>query len=118
MPAPRSVPAGWRRGSSRRPPGATPVVLRDSHDELHLTALAVAITSMTSGISGTPSPGQSILVRIKDTGTARAIAWGAKWRGIGVTLPTTTVAGKTMYIGGKWNQTDSIIDVLSVARQA
>lgn len=61
--------------------------------------------------------GQSLMLRIKDNGIARAITWGDKYRGIGVTLPNTTSAGKTLYIGAKWNAVDGKFDILSVGRQ-
>lgn len=62
--------------------------------------------------------GQSLLVRIKDNGTARTIAWSAGFRAVGVTLPTTTVISKMLYVGVIYNQTDGVFDVISVARQA
>lgn len=38
-----------------------------------ITALAAAITSFTTNLSGTPTTGQKLIIRIKDDGTARAI---------------------------------------------
>jgi hypothetical protein len=35
-----------------------------------------------------------------------------------VTLPTTTVASKTLYLGMVWNGADTTFDVVSVALQA
>lgn len=61
--------------------------------------------------------GRSLMIRIKDDGTARAITWGDKYRGIGVVLPNSTVAGKMLYVGIKWNAADVKFDVLSVGRQ-
>ena len=58
------------------------------------------------------------MIRIKDNGTARAISFGTKYRAIGVTLPTTTVVSKTLYIGGVYNADDDKVDVLSVAQEA
>lgn len=62
--------------------------------------------------------GQSLLIRIKDNGTPRSITWDTDYRAIGVTLPTTTVAGKILYVGAKWNAADTKFDVISVGRQA
>jgi hypothetical protein len=73
---------------------------------------------MSSGITGTPTQGQPWLIRFKDDGTARAITWGASYRAIGVTLPTTTVISKTMYVGGFYNSTDSVYDVTAVGTEA
>lgn len=97
---------------------ATPAINTDTTDQFTITALAAAITSMSSGLSGTPTDGQRLLVRIKDNGTARAITWGTSWRAIGVTLPTTTVVSKTMYVGAVWNAADSKWDVLAVGQES
>lgn len=67
--------------------------------------------------TGTAVEGHGIAVRIKDNGTARAIAYGAKYRAIGVSLPTTTVISKTLYLGMIYNLTDDKWDVVSVAQE-
>lgn len=97
---------------------ATPAINTDTVDVFTITALAAAITSMSSSLTGTPVDGQRIVLRIKDNGTARTIAWGASWRAVGVVLPTTTVANKTTYIGATYNAADSVWDVLAVGTQA
>ena len=72
---------------------ATPSIDCDSFDQYNITALAVAITSVT--ITGTPTDGQKLMVRIKGT-AARAITWGASFVSSGVApLLTTTVLTKT-----------------------
>ena len=96
---------------------ATPSVNTDTTDEFTITALAVAITSMTTNLTGTPVNGDMLLVRIKDNGTARSITWGVSFRQCGATLPTTTVISKTLYILFIWNSTDSIWDCVSTAQQ-
>lgn len=79
---------------------ATPSINVDTCDQFNITALATAITSMTSGLTGTPVDGQKLLIRIKDNGAARAITWGASFLASGSTpLPTTTVVSKTHLIG-------------------
>ena len=78
---------------------ATPTINTDNCDAVSITAQAVAITSMTSNLSGTPSNFDKLIIRIKDDGTARAISWGASFESKGVTLPTTTTAGKVSTIG-------------------
>jgi hypothetical protein len=78
---------------------ATPSINTDSYDAYSITALAAAITSMSSGLSGTPTNFQTLIIRIKDNGTARAITWGASFEAKGVTLPTTTVLGKVLTVG-------------------
>lgn len=77
---------------------ATPSISCDSYEQYNITALAAAITSVT--ITGTPTDGQKLLLRIKDNGTARALAFGSGIVASGAAaLPTTTVAGKTHHIG-------------------
>jgi hypothetical protein len=79
---------------------ATPAINVDTTDQFNITALAAAITSMTSGLSGTPVDGQKLMIRIKDNGTARAITWGTSFVSSGVaTLLATTVASKTHRVG-------------------
>ncbi len=96
---------------------ATPTINTDNVDVFTITALAAAITSMTTNLSGTPTAGQKLIIRIKDDGTARAITWGASFASRGGTLPTTTVAGKTMYVGFIWNEVASTWDCVSVAKE-
>lgn len=75
---------------------ATPAINVDTTDIFTITALAANITSMTSGLTGTPTDGQELWIRIKDNGTARTITWGASFQSSGVaTLLATTVINKT-----------------------
>jgi len=80
-----------------------------------LTAQAAGLT--VAAPTGTAQDGQSLLIRIKDNGTARAISWNAAFRGIGVVLPTSTVVSKLMYVASKWNSADSKWDVLAVGQE-
>jgi hypothetical protein len=83
---------------------AAPAINTDMVFGFAITAQATAITSMTTGLTGTPADQQSLLIRIKDNGTAQTIAWGASYVSSGVaTLPTSTVAGKTITIGLKYD---------------
>lgn len=97
---------------------ATPAINTDTTDQYTITAQAADITSMSSSLTGTPTDGQKLIIRIKDNGTARAITWGTSWRAIGVTLPTTTTVSKTMYVGAVYNSADSKWDVLAVGQEA
>lgn len=81
-----------------------------------MTALAVA--TVIDVPFGTIVNGNSLLLRIKDNGTARAISFNAIYRAVGVTLPTTTVVNKTLYIGAKYNSTDSKWDIIAVGQEA
>ena len=78
---------------------ATPTINTDSCDAVTITALATAITSMTSNLSGTPNNFDELIIRIKDNGTARAITWGASFVSEGGTLPTTTTLNKVTTVG-------------------
>lgn len=83
---------------------ATPAINVGTTDEFTITALAAVITSMTSGLTGTPIDGQQLIIRIKDNGTARAITWGTSFASSGVaTLLATTVISKTHTIGLRYD---------------
>jgi hypothetical protein len=93
---------------------ATSVIDVDVTDEYVLTAVANPTTFSTTG---TPVNGQKLILRFKAAG-AQALTWDAVFNVVGVTLPTTTVAGKTHYIGCVYNSTSSEWDVLAVAVEA
>ena len=96
---------------------ATPSINTDTTDIFTVTALAAAITSFTTNLTGTPVNGQKLILRIKDDGTARAITWGASFVSRGATLPTTTVINKTVYVGLIYNSTASIWDCVAVSQE-
>lgn len=68
--------------------------------------------------TGTPIEGQKLLIRIKDDGTGRSITYNAIFRAVGVTLPTTTVASKVMYLGCIFNSAESKWDIIAVKQEA
>lgn len=78
---------------------ATPTINTDVCDAVTITALAAAVTSMTTNLTGTPVNFQKLTIRFKDNGTARAITWGASFEAKGVALPTTTVISKVLTVG-------------------
>lgn len=86
-----------------------------TNDVVTITAQAEGLT--LANPTGTFLEGQSLIIRIKDNGTARTIGYGSNYRAIGVTLPTTTVANKTTYIGCIWNSTDSKLDIIGVCTE-
>lgn len=92
----------------------------NSYDEQCFTALANALT--INADAGTPTDGQKAIFRFKDDGTARALTWttgtSKSFRAMGSVLPTTTVIGKTVYVGCIYNATDAFWDVVAVAQQA
>lgn len=95
---------------------ATLTIDSDSYDGAKVTAQAAGLT--IAAPTGTPTVMQSLIIRIKDNGTARALTWNAAFRAIGVTLPTTTVISKTVYVGVIWNSDDSKWDAIAVAAEA
>lgn len=92
----------------------------DGYDEYVSTAQANNLT--INADSGTPVTGQKILFRFTDDGTARTLTWttgsAKSFRAIGVTLPTTTVANKTVYVGCIFNSSANRWDVLAVGQEA
>lgn len=85
-------------------------------DVYTVTALAEAAT--IAAPTGSVTDGQALILRIEDNGTGRALTWNAIYRAIGVTLPTTTVAGKQLYVGMRYHAIDNKYDVLGIAREA
>lgn len=84
------------------------------------TISALAAPSSFGLPAGTETDGNSIIIRIKDNGTARALTWNAIYRSldtVNLPLPTTTVAGKWMYLGFMYNGGDSKWDLISVLNQ-
>ena len=86
-----------------------------SNDIVDITAIAQ--TFKLENPTGTAIDGMPILIRIKDNGTAQTIMYATKYRAIGVTLPTTTVAGKTLFIGMVYNANDTKWDVLGINQE-
>lgn len=78
----------------------------DNDDCVDITAIAQAFTIATP--SGTPTNFQSLIIRIKDNGTARAITWGSGYVAGGVSLPSTTVISKILTIGFIYNTANSL----------
>jgi hypothetical protein len=87
-----------------------------TNDLVIITAQEAALT--LANPTGTFVEGQSLMIRIKDNGTARAITFDTNYREIGITLPTTTVISKTMYLGIIYNSTDGKFDILGLNQQA
>lgn len=83
-------------------------------NQYSVTALAASLTINAS--TGTPVAGNKLLFYLKDDGTPRTITWNAIYKPIGVTLPTTTVANKKLYVGAVYNGTDW--DVIAVQQEA
>ena len=91
----------------------------DASDVYIISALAVAAT--IAAPSGTPVDGQKLIIRFEDNGTAQTLTWTTSsggYRAIGLTLPTTTTATKTLYVGCMYNAADGFWDVIAKGEQA
>lgn len=95
---------------------ATVTPSADNDDSVEITAQAAGLTIASP--SGTPTSHQKLIIRIKDNGTARAITWNAIYRAVGVTLPTTTVISKTVYLGFIYNAADTKWDCVAINQEA
>lgn len=81
------------------------------------------ITALTEGAtfgvpSGSPADGDTLLIRVKDDGSGETLAWNAIYRSVVGTLPATTTASKTSYIGLVYNSADSKWDCLAAGEEA
>lgn len=87
----------------------------DNLSQFIITAQAGALLFNAPG--GTLVQGQSLVIRIKDNGTARALTWNAVFRAMGTALPSTTVLSKTLYLGFFYNSTDTKWDLVASAQE-
>lgn len=85
------------------------------NDEVIITAQAVNLELKNP--TGFLIDGKSLIIRIKDNGTARTIIYDTQYRAIGVTLPTTTIANKITYLGLIYNKTNTKWDVIGLAQE-
>lgn len=112
---------GALRGTSGSVSSAATITpTSDTTNQYNVTALATGATLASP--SGTPVDGQKLTLRIKDNGTAQTLTWttgsAGAYRVVGATLPSTTVAGKTLYVGCIYNSTDARWDVVATSQEA
>lgn len=93
---------------------ATAVIDVDVTDQYQLSAVANA-TEFT--VTGTPTDGQKLIIRIKDAGVAKGLTFTG-FTAVGVTIPTTTVASKWTYVGCVYNLAATTWHVIAVAKEA
>ncbi len=93
---------------------ATAVIDCAVTDQYELSAVANA-TEFT--VTGTPTDGQKLIIRYKDAGVAKALTFTG-FTALGVTIPTTTVAGKWGYVGAVYNLAATTWHVLAASVQA
>lgn len=94
---------------------ATPTINTNHVDHFRITALAAAVTDMSTNLTGTPVDGQKLHISITDNGTARALTWGATFEASTVPLPTTTVISTRLDVDFIWNTVTSKWRCLQVA---
>lgn len=94
---------------------ASPSINTDLAYMFYISSLAVAVTSFTTNLTGTPVNGQKLWIFITDNGTPRALAWGSKFEASTVALPTTTVASTRLDVGFVWNAATSKWRCVAVA---
>ena len=83
---------------------STPAINVANTDVFVITGQAVPITSMSTGLTGVPTPEQGMMIRIH-AATALGIVWGPAFIGSGsVQLPLSTSAGKTIRVGVVWDE--------------
>lgn len=80
-------------------------------------ATAMTVNMVFGAPTGSPVQGTKLMIRIKDSGSIRTIGWNATYVPIGVTLPTTTVANKLIYVGCIYNSTVPQWDVVAVSSE-
>ena len=92
---------------------ATPTPNVDNCDIFTISAIAEAATF--GAPTGTPTDGQSLVIRIDAATTPRALDFNAAYRfSTDLPKPTTTVTGKVLYMGFIYNSIDSKYDCLAI----
>ena len=90
----------------------------DQKDIVTVSAQAEALVVANPSPAYTVVNGQKFILRIKDDGTARAITWGDEYRAIQSSLPSSTRANKTLYLGFIYNLADTKWDLVANAEEA
>lgn len=94
---------------------ATTVTPTYDDDQVNINSLSTNLT--LANWSGTVVDGHQMIIRIKDNGTSRNLNYGSQYRAVGVTLPTSTVANKTLYLAVIRNSSASKLDVVGVRQE-
>ena len=102
-------------------PASTPsaggsTITPDITKRMFIIAGLATATTLNIPTGGTPDDGQGLTIRISDNGTAQTIAYNGIYKGIGVTPPSTTVVGQTIYMSLSYNSENTTWDIVSVAR--
>jgi hypothetical protein len=95
---------------------AAPTPNVNTTDVYTVTALD---TNATFGApTGTPVDGQALVIRVKDDGTPRTLAYNAVYRSVGASVPLITVASKWLYLGMIYNATNTKWDIIAAVVEA
>jgi hypothetical protein len=90
----------------------------DTVDQYNVTALAEPATFASP--SGSPTEGQRLTLRIRDSGVAQPITWASGsggYKGFGTGLPSSTVASKTTYVQLIYNGQTNTWDAVTVSTE-
>lgn len=87
-----------------------------SYDMYAFTALATGLA--INAPTGTPLNGDKLMFRIMDNGTAQTLTWNVTFVAVGATIPTTTTANKTTYVGCIYNSAWPRWEVVAAVTQA
>lgn len=87
-----------------------------SYDTYAYTGLASGLT--INAPTGSPVDGNRLMFRFLDNGTPQTLTWNGTYTAIGITLPTTTTANKTTYVGCMYNANNTRWDVIAVTTEA
>ena len=68
-------------------------------------------------LTGTPTDGQMLLIRLKDAGTTKGLTWTG-FTAIGVTLPTDTTVSKWHIIGCTYSSAATSWLAIAVGEEA
>ncbi len=93
---------------------ATAVIDVAVTDVYELSAIA---NNTTFSFTGTPTDGQKFIIRYKDAGVQKNLTWTG-FVAIGITLPSTTTAGKWGYVGVTWNAAAGAYHAIAEGTQA
>ena len=97
---------------------AAPAINTDDGDIFTITGLSLAITSLTTNLTGTPAHGEMIMIQITDNGTSRAIAHGAKFVSTSdATMFTATTANKKLTELFQWDSTAAVWECIGATEQ-
>jgi hypothetical protein len=93
---------------------ATPAINTDNYDTVVITGQILDITSMTSGLTGTPVNGQTLSISITGSAGTPTIAWGTSFESSTITLPTNFPTAR-IDVGFIWNVATSKWRCVSLA---